>query len=326
MNYELFTKNIKNAEKIIIFSHVNPDGDTLGSMLALNTIIKDNFNKDSEMVSAGKIPDIYDFLPNINKIKKMEQIMEKGEKKYDLAIAIDIAAKDRMVSGLETFEKAKVKMNIDHHKTNNGYGDINFVDANACSAGEVLFDICEALKLTITQDAAIAIYTSILTDTGGFRFENTKASTLTKAARIIDLGANPSQIARYCYESKPKPMVMLQADSLINSKFTDNDKVAYVCLTNDDLKKFNAQNDHTEGIVEALRQINTTEVAFVLKEVDNQTTKVSLRSKNIDVSSVAGVFNGGGHTFAAGCTIRKPMKIAEEKILEEIRKLLGNCK
>ncbi len=318
MNYQLFKECIEKAQSIILFSHVNPDGDTLGAMLALQIIIKTNFSKDSQAVVAGKVPDIYHFLPLINDVKKAEDIQGK----YNLAIAVDIAAKDRMTTGLGIFESADVRMNIDHHKTNIKYGDINYVNANACSAGEVVFDICEKLGLKIDKNAAKCLYTSILTDTGGFRFENTTADTLKKAAKLIEMGANPSEISRLCYESKPKPMVMLQANSLINAKFDCKDKIAYVRISNADMEKFQAQNDHTEGIVEALRQINTTEVSFVVKEVDNQTTKVSLRSKNTDVSKIASSFGGGGHTFAAGCTINKPLKIAEEKLLEEVKKYL----
>ena len=320
MNYQEFSENIIKADDIIIFSHVNPDGDTLGTMLALNIIIKNNFNKTPLMIAAGKIPEIYGFLPDINKVKSINDTDKN--KIFDLAIAVDIAAKDRMIEGLPVYEKAKIKINIDHHKTNNNYGDINYVEAEACSAGEVLFDILESLNLKINGDAATCLYTSILTDTGGFRFENTKARTLSKAAKLIEFGADPSYIARKCYESKPKQMVMLLANSLVNAKFLENDKIAYVCITDEIMKKFNAENDHTEGIVEALRQINTTEVSAVLKEVDEQTTKVSLRSKNIDVSLIASAFNGGGHTFAAGCTIKKPIKIAEEKLILEIKKYL----
>lgn len=319
MNYQLFKDTIEKAGKIVIFSHVNPDGDTLGSMLALHNVILEAFSKDSAMVVAGKVPDIYHFLPGIEKVKTAAQIKEEN---FDTAIAIDIAAKDRMTDGLAIFENAKTTMNIDHHKTNNGYGMVNFVNADACSAGEVLFDILNELNIKISQKTAICLYTSILTDTGGFRFENTKASTLIKAAKLVDFGANPAEISRFCYESKPKPMVMLQAYCLANAGFAHDEKIAYVCITNDDMKRFNAENDHTEGIVEALRQINTTEVSFVAKEIDEQTTKVSLRSKNIDVSKVASIFSGGGHTFAAGCTIRKPLKVANNKLLEEIEKLM----
>lgn len=320
MGYKSFKDTIEKAGSIIIFSHVNPDGDTLGTMSALHLILKNNFNKDSVMVTSGKIPDIYKFLPCTQQIKSAQEL--DTTKIYDLAIAVDIAAKDRMTDALVLFENAKVTMNIDHHKTNNNYADVNFVRADAACAGEVLFDITQSLNLKIDKPAAEALYTSILTDTGGFRFENTTAVTLQKAAKLIEYGAQPALISRYCYESKPKPMVLLQANSLINAKFIEDNKIAYVLITNKDLEKFNAQNDHTEGIVEALRQINTTEVSFVLKEVDENTTKASLRSKNTDVSLVASAFGGGGHTFAAGCTIRKPLNIACDKMIEEIKKHL----
>lgn len=320
MNFESFKETIAKADNIAIFSHVNPDGDTLGTMSALYQTIKRHFNKEAVMITAGKIPDIYHFIPYINEVKKSEDL--DLNQVFDVAIAVDIAAKDRMATALPLFDNAKIKMNIDHHKTNNNYGDIAFVRGDASCAGEVLFDITEELNLTPDKDTAVAFYTAILTDTGGFRFENTKAVTLQKAAKIIEYGANPALISRYCYESKPKPMVLLQANSLINAQFIENNKIAYVCLKNSDLEKFQAQNDHTEGIVEALRQIDTTEISFVLKEVDENTTKASLRSKIADVSKVASAFGGGGHTFAAGCTIRKPLKIACDKIIEEIKKVL----
>lgn len=320
MNFKSFKEMIEKAENIVIFSHVNPDGDTLGTMSALYQTIRRYFQKDVTMIAVGKIPDIYHFLPYINDVSRANDFSE--DKVFDVAIAVDIAAKDRMTEALPLFNNAKFRINIDHHKTNNNYGDLNFVRAEAACAGEVLFEILEALELMPDSDTATALYTSILTDTGGFRFENTSANTLQKAAKMIEYGAKPAEISRYCYESKPKPMVMLQANSLINAKFENGNKIAYVCIKNSDMEKYGASNDHTEGIVEALRQINTTEVSFVLKEVDENTTKVSLRSKSVDVSIVASQFGGGGHTFAAGCTIRKPLAIACDKMLEEVKKVL----
>ena len=118
-------------------------------------------------------------------------------------------------------------------------------------------------------------------------------------------------------------MVLLHANCMINAEFSDNNKIAGVCVSNKDMEKYHASNDYTEGLVEELRRINTTEVSYVIKEVDENTSKVSLRSKNTDISVVAQIFGGGGHTFAAGCTIRKPLNIAKEKLVEEIRKVLG---
>jgi len=317
MNFKSFKETIENAKNIIIFSHVNPDGDTLGSMCALYQSIKINFNKDADMVYNGIIPEIYNFMPCIEKATASQEIKNKV---YDLAIAIDIAAKDRMGLSLPIFENAKVKMNIDHHKTNINFGDINFVNGNACCAGEVLFDILKENNCKIDIDTATCLYVAFLTDTGGFRYENTTANTLMKSAKLIEFGAKPAEIAKYCYESKPRNMVRLHANCMINAKFENENKIAYTLISNKDMEKFNAKNDYTEGIVEELRRMNTTEISFVLKEVDENTTKASLRSKNIDVSKIASIFGGGGHTFAAGCTIRKPLNIACDKMLEEIRK------
>jgi len=319
MNFKSFKETIEKAQNILIISHVNPDGDTLGSMCALHKSIKVNFNKDADMVYNGIIPEIYHFVPNIKLAKTPQDITNTT---YDLAIAIDIAAKDRMGNSLPLFENAKVKMNIDHHKTNVGFGDINFVNGDACCAGEVLFDILQHENCKIDTETAICLYVAFLTDTGGFRFENTTASTLQKSAKLIEFGVKPAEIAKYCYESKPRNMIRLHAHCMINAKFENNNKIAYALISNKDMEKFNAKNDYTEGIVEELRRMDTTEISFVLKEVDENTTKASLRSKSIDVSSIANVFGGGGHTFAAGCTIRKPLNIACDKMLEEIKKVL----
>ena len=323
MDYELFKTTIQNAKKILIISHVNPDGDTLGSMSALYGIILNNFGfsqDDVDMVYNGIIPEIYKFIPFIERAKKPAAV---STIQYDLAISVDIAAKDRMGDSLLLFEKTNIRMNIDHHKTNTNFGTINHVCANACSCGEVMLDIFKELDLKIDKDTACALYAAILTDTGGFRYENTTAQTLLKASELIELGADPAQISRYCYESKPRNMVLLHANCMINAEFLDNNRIAGICITNKDMEKYNATNDYTEGLVEELRRIKTTEVSYVIKEVDENTSKVSLRSKTADISVVAQVFGGGGHTFAAGCTIRKPLNIAKDKLVEEIRKVLG---
>lgn len=320
MNYQDFTKNIIEADDIVIFSHVNPDGDTLGSMIALYHVIKNNYGKESVMVVTGEIPDIYEFLPEIDRAVTFDKIPK--DKVFSLAIAIDIAAKDRMGMGVSIFDRAKVKMNIDHHKTNNGFGDYSLIIPDACSAGEILFDMFENLGLKIDKAVSDSLYTSILTDTGGFRFENTSAKTFQIASKLVEYGTHAGEIARYCFESKPKPMVLLQANALMNAEFLENQKIAYTCITMSDMEHFQAKEDYTEGIVGALRQIKTTEVAAVLKEVNEQTTKVSLRSKHVDVSKIAAAFDGGGHAFAAGCTIQKPVKIAKDKLVEEIKRYL----
>jgi len=314
-------QSIESSENIIIFSHVNPDGDTLGSMIGLSKLIELNFNKTPKTVIIGKTPDTYSFVKSIDKCTNNTEIDKSF--KYDLAIAVDVAAKDRMVDMQEVYFNAKVTANIDHHITNNGYGQINIIDGNASSTGEVLYGIAKELSWKINSEIAELLYIAILTDTGGFRFENTSPKVFNYAAELTEAGANPTELYRKCYESKPKAMALLNAFAIQTAVFKENDKIAYSIITKEDMKRLNAKGDYTEGISEALRQISSTEVSMLLKEAENQTTKVSLRSKNIDVAKIAEAFGGGGHRYAAGCTIQKPPKIAVEKLLELIKKSLN---
>lgn len=309
-----FKTAIAEAENIIVIPHVNPDGDTISSALALTLIIEKYFKKNVTLAFIGKIPDVYGYLPNINKFINVNDIGKNQV--FDVAIAVDVASKDRMNGAAVFFDKAKINVNIDHHRTNNNYGKINIVSPKDCSAGQVIFDIMEELELPLTEEIAICLYTSILTDTGGFKYENTSIKTLETAAKLVAQGVNPCELYRACYESKPQKMVQFQAFAITNAHFLKDGKIAYTLITNENMKQFDALDEYTEGISEALRQIKTVEVSMVLKETNDNYTKVSLRSKNVDVSKVASNFNGGGHRFAAGCTIKKPVDVALNKLLE----------
>lgn len=311
---------INNAKKILIVSHVNPDGDTLGTMCALKLYLKDKADTLIQTSAQAGIPDTYKFLPEINSSKNLDNVQNI----YDLVIAVDVASIDRIVQNARViFDNAKMTVNIDHHKTNNGYGKLNWVIGTASSAGEVLYDIFKAKNISVSKEMAECLYVSILTDTGCFRYENTSPKTLGIAAELIKLGANNADLAKKCYNNKPKDMVLFQSAVISKTKFLFNNKVAIAPISKEDYKKFNAKNEYTEGIAETLRTIKSVEISAVLKENDNGDTKVSLRSDNVDVCKVVKRFNGGGHIHAAGCTIKKPLKIAEELLIDEIGKCLN---
>lgn len=311
---------VLEAQKIAIVSHVNPDGDTLGSMLSLSGIIEKNFGKKTTNIIIGKIPEMYSFMHGIEDCK-LNSEMDRTEI-FDLVIAVDVAAKDRLFDMQDFYFRAKNNINIDHHITNNGFGKINLIDTHASSTGEIIYKWLKFLGLKLDKAIAQNLYVSILTDTGGFRYENTSADVFQVASELMEYGINPTEIFRKCYESKPKAMALLGAFAISNAVFVENDKIAYSVITTEDMKRLKAKGDYTEGISEALRQITTTQVAALLKEAENQTTKVSLRSKSVDVAKVAEVFGGGGHKFAAGCTIQKPPKVALQKLLDEIKKYI----
>ncbi len=314
-------EKIKQAKKILLISHVNPDGDTLGSVCAMKLFIGEKADILIQTESKTGVPDIYKFLPGINNAKFLDTV----EDIYDLFIALDVASIDRIVELPRVlFNKAENTINIDHHKTNKGYASINLIKGGYSSTGEVLFDFFNDLKVKITKEIAICLYVAILTDTGCFRYETVSDKTFLAAAKLSETGINTAEIAKKCYDNKPKSMVTFQADIIANAKFALGGKVAYAIITSEKMKKFKVKNEHTEGIAETLRSISSVDISIVLKENEDKNTKISLRSKTIDLTPVAEAFGGGGHTMAAGCTIKKPAKIAIELLLDKIAKCI-NC-
>ena len=308
---------IEKAGSIVVFSHVSPDGDTLGSNLAISLMIEKCFNKKVDTVFVGALPSLYNYLPDFDRFIDVQTIDKN--KKYDLAIAVDVASKDRLVTGSVIFDNADFRINIDHHKTNIGYGDINIIDGDAACVGIILYRIFQAWGNEIPLDVARCIYTSLLTDTGGFRYDNTGVECFLLAAELVKLGVSPMQEYRACYETKPQSMVQFQAYVISNTHFYNNGRIAFAKITRSDMSKFDANDEYTEGIVEVLRTSKNVEIAAILKETKEGWTKVSVRSKNTDLIPVVLEFGGGGHTFAAGCTIKKPMPIAFDKLLKRIQ-------
>ena len=291
---------IKNSSKILITSHINPDGDTLGTMCALYGAILENFKKSADMFITSKVPFAYRDMPFIEKAKNDFD----NSLVYDLTISVDVAAKDRMGNAQTLFDKSKTTVNIDHHKTNPNYADIN--------------------NWKISKEVADCLYISILTDTGGFKYENTSAEAVKIAGELIELGVNPNKIYKSIYETKTKDFVMFQANALAKSKFICDNKISYTTVYKKDLQQYKSSEDFTEGLVERLRIIDEVEVSFLVKEIDSKTSKISMRSKNIDIAEVCSIFGGGGHTYAAGCVVKASVENTIKKIVPLLEERL--CK
>ena len=308
---------IESAKKVLIITHVNPDGDTLGCACALKSYIG---NKADILVQVSKgksYPETYSFMPYLNEAKTLDNVQDI----YDTVICVDVASIDRVVENARViFDNAKVTINIDHHKTNKGFAQFNHVLGGLSSAGEVLYEMFENQNKEITLEIANCLYVSILTDTGCFKYETVSPRTLEIASCLAKKGIDTASIARKCYDLKSKAMVMFQAYCVSNAKLIYDDKIAYTLISNKDMEKFGAKDEHTEGICEVLRSMKPVEFAFVLKETGANSTKVSMRSKEKDVTLIAKKFGGGGHTRAAGCTIRKPLNEAIVCLLEEVKK------
>lgn len=313
---------IDKSSDILIVTHVNPDGDTLGSASALKSFIIENFNKQSDILiqikDENQFPKTYKFLPYINEAVTLSSLKED----YDLVIAVDTASSDRIVENASSvFKKAKNTIVIDHHKTNTGFGKINYIKGGMSSCAEVLYDLFNKLNRKISQNIAIGLYAGILTDTGCFKYESTTEKTFEAASKLAALGINISNIADLCYTNKPKNMILFQNYLVSNAKFCFNDRVAYTLVTKEIIEKYKARDEYTEGIAETLRSIERIEASFVLKETEKG-VKASIRTKNIDATKITEKFKGGGHKRAAGCTIKENIGRAAEILLKEINELL----
>lgn len=309
---------IKSSKSILIISHINPDGDTLGSICAMSQVIRENFHKEAELLCVSKIPKTYEFLPNISKIRTLDDFDKSRE--FDLVINVDDASIDRIGDAKILFDKAKFTANLDHHKTNNGYANLNIIDSNASSTGELLVGVFNKLGWKISVETATCLYTAILTDTGSFRFDNTTDQALKAASEMVKIGVRPADIYKKVYESSSKNHVLFQAYCISKAEFCEDDKVVYTTVYKKDIEKFNAPEDCTEGLTEKLRAIVTTEIAFVVRQINSTTSKVSMRSKSVDVAEICAVFGGGGHKLAAGCMIKGSVEDSIKKMLEVIRK------
>lgn len=309
---------IDSASKILIVTHVNPDGDTLGCASALKSYIGDKADILIQISDNFQFPKTYSFLPYLNSSKNLSTL----EDIYDLIIAVDVASVDRIIDSARTiFNKAQNTIVIDHHKTNTGFAKINYIIGGISSTAEVLSTLFDKLNINITSEMAIGLYAGVLTDTGCFKYESTTPKTFEFASKLAKTGINTCEIAELCYTNKPKNMILFQNYLVTNSSFCLDDKIAYTLITKDIIDRFSAKDEYTEGICETLRSIQNVEIAFVLKETDVG-IKVSIRTKTADATKITNVFNGGGHKRAAGCTIKAKINSALEQLLQQAKKLL----
>lgn len=308
---------INESKKIYIGSHIHPDGDNIGSLLALGMALK-KLNKDVTLVKVDDIPKDYHFLPNVDTIK--EPILDKP---IDLFIALDCSDLDRLGPGKEIALSAEKILNVDHHVTNDNFGDINIVSPLASSTGEIVYHIIKRLAVYINKEIATCLYVAISTDTGSFMYDNTTSNTHKIVADLLDKGIDLNMITTNLYQSRSIERTNLFIDSLNNINFYYDGKVGTIKITQEMLKNNNATMEDTEGIISFVRDIENIEVACILKEYNDEEIKLSLRSKKyLDVSKVCLEFNGGGHKKAAGCTIFNNIEKAEKNILNSIKKHL----
>lgn len=305
-------EEIQKANSIVLLTHENPDGDAIGSSLAVYIGLK-NINKDVELI-IPELPRVYNFLPCANEIKK-----EGTKEQYDLAIALDCASLKMLNGWSNYFENAKAKVVIDHHSTNTMFGDHNFVNPDSPACAQVLISMFEGFDIEISEEMGTCLLTGIITDTGGFQYSSVTPETFEFAAELLKSGVNVSDIYKRVMETKTRANFELRKRTLDRMEFFEDGKIAFTYITMKDLEETNAEPGDHEGIVNEGRAIEGVEVSIFLRETEKG-FKASLRSNEyVNVSDICMVFGGGGHFHAAGCNIDAPLEQAKERILGQVK-------
>ena len=316
MTLDNILEEIKKAETIVILAHENPDGDAIGSVLAMGLALK-TMGKKPDMI-IREFPRTFNFLPGANEVKQNSDV-----KKYDLAISLDCANLKRLV-GREYFEEARKTIVIDHHGTNSMYADINFVNPVSPACCEILVGMFTYFDIDINQEMGSCILTGIITDTGGFKYQGVTSETFEFTAELLRKGVNVSEIYKKALETRTRANFELLKRTLDRMEILEDGKVTFTYMTNQDKEELNVQPGDDEGLVEIGRDIEGVEVSIFIKQKDNENKyKISMRSNDyVNVSDICYIFGGGGHPRAAGCLIQGDIQQVKDKVLKEVRRCL----
>lgn len=310
----MILKKIEESKNIIISSHINPDGDAIGSGLSLFLALKDNYkNKNIRFILEDDVPSNMNFLEGAKLIEKFEDSMKNIP--CDLFITVDSATFERIgKTGL--LKKNAFSINIDHHHLSNPmYGDINIVKEASSTSEIIFFVLRDILNIKIDKKVAEAIYTGIITDTGNFKYESTTKETFYVGGELIEKGIDRIKISDAIYKNKSLGAMKILGKSLSEMKVIPEKKLVYFFLKKEFAEKENIKKYETDGIVENLLEYKDCDVSVFLREIENNKIKGSMRSKNsADVNEIASIFGGGGHKRAAGFT----SDLTEEEIIKKI--------
>ena len=305
---------LQNADDILLVCHVNPDGDTLGSLLGLAYGL-DAMGKKTTLVSADGVPVTLQFLPGISRLQT-----ETPRRDFPLAVVLDAGDLSRTGSAKGAVLSARTVIDIDHHVTAGAFGDIRILDAHAAATAEIVYDVLLSLDIPLTKTIAECLLCGLLTDTGSFRFMNVTPRTMALAGAMIALGASPNTIAECVFENKSWGGQKLLGRALDNMKKSDDGRIVWTHVSQNDFAEFGATDEDTEGVVSAIRTVRGADAAAFLRETPEGTFRVSLRARDpLDVSVVAAKFGGGGHRLASGCSLPGPIARAEAELIDAVQ-------
>ena len=308
---------INAAERIVITAHPKPDGDALGSSLSLKYALE---NTGKQVTAAGlePVPNRYKSFIKPGDIKSVDTAIEMQP---ELIIALDAGSIERIPKKLRDLRGTVKILNIDHHISNIGFGDINLLDTAACSTGEIIYKLLIDGNYKIDKDIATLLWIAIVTDTGQFAYSNTTSHAMHTAAELLNYGVDTENVDRKIYRQLTRAELNIRKTAIHNLQFKYDGQIAFVSLSTSEFDAAGCTISNTENIIEIPRCIDGVDVAILFYEDKEHPDKinVSMRSNGTcDVSALCGSFGGGGHTKAAGCRIKGDMAYAQKLTLEAI--------
>lgn len=305
-------KCLSDAKNIIITAHVNPDGDAIGSSLGLMHGLR-AVGKNAQVILDDDIPAMFSVLPGYETIQpiKENQVLE-----CDLLVVLD-ASVDRLGRVFDTVKRKSV-LNLDHHISNDDHAEFLYLDSERAATAEIVCQLFKQMKWKFSLAAAMSLYTGIATDCGFFRYSNTTPMTMSLASELLEAGVKPNIISE-ALEQKSYSLVQAMATAMQTIELSSQGRVAGIFLN----QTLTASMDSTEGFIDMVRVIEGVDVAVLLKCVEENVCRVSMRSKGVDVSRIAMQFGGGGHIRAAGCTLHMSFEEGKQQILFAIDKAVG---
>lgn len=306
---------ILKAREIVVASHINPDGDSIGSLLSLGLGIE-NLGKRVHMISPGGVPKRYKALPGAGRVKK------NIRKAADLAISVDCSNKELLGSAYSIFKNAKEIIEIDHHEFRRPFGGIPLIDHKAAAVGEMVYALLEELNAPVTNNVAQNLVTSIVVETDSFRLPHVRPLTFEICYKLMNAGVNFYKLVDMVFWSRSRESAILSGICLSRCKFTDNSRITWSVVTKKDFDLVKGKTEDADAVADEMRSIQGVEIAVLFRQESKNSLRVSLRSKDrINIASIAEYYGGGGHFDVAGCSIPNNRKSIRELLIRAQRLL-----
>lgn len=312
---------LKSKKSFLLVGHAMPDGDALGSVLALGMALK-KMGKQVQIVMPDPPGEFYSFLPEFSSIIDVDRVRED---EVEVVVALDCASMERTKGVMRLLEQSPCVINIDHHVSNTNYGDYNLVKDQVSATGEIVYEVIRDLGVALDASIATCIFVAIATDTGSFKYANTTSQTHQVIAELMTYDINPASVMRQLFDIKPLAHMHLLGVALKNLKMDSQWQMAWTILTQEDFDDVEASNQDAEGIIDHVKAVAGIEVAVFFRETENRKVKVGFRSHEwVDVNEIAQQFGGGGHARAAGCLVKGPISEVVEKVLKVVMEKVGD--